>query len=108
MLIGSLPLIHPNYTYALRMRAYPEPTQCLPLSRPATRALLKDVLYQGINQMPRTLGQIIRHLFSGYPLEGPDSYPQYCYRGVTYDAPNYTEYELTTLEWEQEIEDNGY
>ncbi len=59
--------------------------------------------------MPRTLVQIIRDLFHPYhTMGGPDSYAQYCYRGCTYDAPLYTEYELTTLEYEQEIEDNGY
>ncbi len=75
--------------------------------RPAMRGFYLGVLYK-VSLMPRTLGQIIRHLFSGYPLEGPDSYAQYCYRGVTYDAPLYTEYELTTLEYEEDIEDNGY
>ena len=59
--------------------------------------------------MLSTCVQIIRDFFNPYhTMGGPDSYPQYCYRGVTYDAPLYTEYELTTLEYEQDIEDNGY
>ena len=56
-----------------------------------------------------SLENFIRRLFAPLRAMASDhSYPVYCYRGVPYDAPNYTEYELITLEYEQDAEDNGY
>ena len=56
--------------------------------------------------MPRTLVKILRLVFPPfYTLDGPDRYPQFKFIRVTYDAPNLTEDQLTTLDYEQHLED---
>ena len=69
------------------------------------RGFILSVLFIGTMSLATT----IRDLFA--PLRAMayrDYYPVYQHARIPYDAVNYTEYELTTLEYEQDCEDNGY
>lgn len=59
--------------------------------------------------MLTSLENLIRAMFNPYhSLEPTSDDAKYVYRGCGYDYPGLSEYQVTTLEYEQDCSDNDY